>query len=52
MHSTSGDLDTSFEGLLLCIFAFERRQQRRMNVDEAALPLGDEGRRQDAHEPR
>ena len=45
MHGCAG-----VERALVRVQAFESRQQRRVNVDEAAVKMRDKRRRQDAHE--
>ena len=42
MHRAAGDLDAVFERLMLRIQAGKRRQQRRMNVQNAVRKLADE----------
>ena len=50
VHRRAGHLAAGLDRAPVRVQAGERRQQRRMDVDEAALETRDEGRREDAHE--
>jgi hypothetical protein len=52
MHGATAELHAIFERLALCLEAREGRQQRGMNVQDAAAKGGDEIGRKQAHEPR
>src|SRR5207302_8758236 len=49
MHGTPGEFHAVFERLALRLETRKRRQQRRMNVENAIGKLGDEIRREQAH---
>ena len=52
MHGRASHPDTVFERLALCVQAWERRQQRRVNIENALGKRIEQGRPDEAHEAR
>ena len=50
MHGGAVDLDAGLERALVRVEALEGRQQGRVDIEHALLPLPDEPRRQQPHE--